>query len=51
MINLNINFTINWYDIIGRDEEWKNQDMLTVSEAQFEQEYELFLGTGNIGQQ
>ena len=41
-------FTINWYDVPGRDEEWKNQTIANTSEAQFEQEYgNSFLGTGN----
>jgi hypothetical protein len=41
-------FTINWYDVPGRDEEWKKQTIANTSEAQFEQEYgNSFLGTGN----
>ena len=41
-------FTINWFDVPGRDEEWKNQTIANTSEAQFEQEYgNSFLGTGN----
>jgi len=41
-------FTINWYDVPGRDEEWKRQTIANTSEAQFEQEYgNSFLGTGN----
>ena len=41
-------FTINWYDVPGRDEEWKEQTIANTSEAQFEQEYgNSFLGTGN----
>jgi hypothetical protein len=41
-------FTINWFDVPGRDEEWKKQTIANTSEAQFEQEYgNSFLGTGN----
>ena len=41
-------FVINWYDVPGRDEEWKEQTIANTSEAQFEQEYgNSFLGTGN----
>jgi|TARA_B110000971_G_C20007682_1_gene499991 hypothetical protein len=42
------NFTINWYDVPGRDEEWKKQTIANTSEIQFQQEYgNSFLGTGN----
>ena len=41
-------FLINWFDVPGRDEEWKKQTIANTSEAQFEQEYgNSFLGTGN----
>ena len=41
-------FTINWYDVPGRDEEWKKQTIANTSEVQFQQEYgNSFLGTGN----
>lgn len=41
-------FLINWYDVPGRDDEWKKQTIANTSEAQFEQEYgNSFLGTGN----
>ena len=41
-------FLINWYDVPGRDEEWKAETIANTSEAQFEQEYgNSFLGTGN----
>ena len=41
-------FTINWYDVPGRDEAWKKETIANTSEAQFEQEYgNSFLGTGN----
>ena len=42
------NFTINWYDVPGRDEEWKKETIANTSEIQFQQEYgNSFLGTGN----
>ncbi len=31
-------FLISWYDVPGRDEEWKKQTIANTSEAQFEQE-------------
>ena len=41
-------FIINWYDVPGRDKEWKEMTIANTSEAQFEQEYgNSFLGTGN----
>ena len=41
-------FIINWYDVPGRDEKWKEMTIANTSEAQFEQEYgNSFLGTGN----
>ena len=41
-------FLINWFDVPGRDDEWKEQTIANTSEAQFEQEYgNSFLGTGN----
>lgn len=41
-------FLINWYDVPGRDEEWKKQTIANTSELQFQQEYgNSFLGTGN----
>ena len=41
-------FLINWFDVPGRDEEWKKQTIANTSDAQFEQEYgNSFLGTGN----
>jgi hypothetical protein len=40
-------FLINWFDVPGRDEEWKKQTIANTSETQFEQEYgNSFLGTG-----
>ena len=41
-------FLINWFDVPGRDDEWKQMTIANTSEAQFEQEYgNSFLGTGN----
>ena len=41
-------YLISWFDVPGRDEEWKKQTIANTSEAQFEQEYgNSFLGTGN----
>ena len=39
---------IDWFDVPGRDEEWKRQTVANTSELQFEQEYgNSFLGTAN----
>jgi hypothetical protein len=39
---------IDWFDVPGRDEEWKRQTIANTSELQFEQEYgNSFLGTAN----
>lgn len=41
-------YTINWWDVPGRDEKWKAQTIANTSELQFEQEFgNSFLGTGN----
>lgn len=41
-------FRVDWFDVPGRDEEWKRQTIANTSELQFEQEYgNSFLGTGN----
>jgi hypothetical protein len=41
-------YTINWFDVPGRDEKWKAQTIANTSELQFEQEFgNSFLGTGN----
>ncbi len=41
-------FTVNWWDVPGRDEKWKEQTIANTSELQFEQEFgNSFLGTGN----
>ena len=39
-------FAINWWDVPGRDDEWKKQTIENTSEEQFRQEFECeFLGS------
>jgi hypothetical protein len=41
-------FTVNWYDVPGRDEEWKRQTIANTSQMQFDQEFgNTFFGTGD----
>jgi hypothetical protein len=41
-------FRVDWWDVPGRDEEWKRQTISNTSELQFDQEFgNNFLGTGN----
>lgn len=41
-------FRVDWWDVPGRDEEWKRQTIANTSELQFKQEFEnTFFGTGN----
>ena len=41
-------FRIDWWDVPGRDEEWKKQTVSNTSELQFDQEFgNNFHGTGN----
>ena len=41
-------FTVNWYDVPGRDEEWKRQTVANTSQLQFDQEFgNTFFGTGD----
>ena len=41
-------FKVNWYDVPGRDDDWKATTIANTSELQFEQEFgNSFLGTGN----
>jgi hypothetical protein len=41
-------YTVNWWDVPGRDEKWKESTIANTSELQFEQEFgNSFLGTGN----
>jgi len=42
------NLAVNWYDVPGRDEEWKKNTISNTSEDQFRQEFEAeFLGSAN----
>jgi len=42
------NFSVNWWDVPGRDEEWKEKTIANTSEDQFRQEFEAeFLGSAN----
>jgi hypothetical protein len=39
---------VNWYDVPGRDEEWKAQTVANTSQLQFDQEFgNTFFGTGD----
>jgi hypothetical protein len=41
-------FRVDWWDVPGRDEEWKKQTIANTSELQFDQEFgNNFLGTSN----
>jgi len=41
-------FRVDWWDVPGRDEEWKRQTIANTSELQFEQEFgNTFHGRGN----
>ena len=41
-------FTVNWWDVPGRDEEWKRQTVANTSQLQFDQEFgNTFYGTGD----
>jgi hypothetical protein len=41
-------FTVNWWDVPGRDEEWKRQTIANTSQLQFDQEFgNTFYGTGD----
>ena len=41
-------FEINWWDVPGRDEEWKRQTIANTSQLQFDQEFgNTFFGTGD----
>ena len=40
-------FRVDWWDVPGRDEEWKEQTIANTSELQFDQEFgNTFFGTG-----
>jgi hypothetical protein len=41
-------FTVNWWDVPGRNEEWKKQTIANTSQLQFDQEFgNTFFGTGD----
>ena len=41
-------FRVDWWDVPGRDEEWKKQTIANTSQIQFDQEFgNTFYGTGN----
>jgi len=41
-------FRVDWWDVPGRDEDWKNQQIRNTSERQFAQEFaNTFYGTGD----
>ena len=41
-------FTVNWWDVPGRDEKWKEQTIANTSQLQFDQEFgNTFFGTGD----
>lgn len=41
-------FTVNWWDVPGRDEKWKDQTISNTSQLQFDQEFgNTFFGTGD----
>tara|TARA_A200000159_G_scaffold73774_1_gene68536 strand:- start:3418 stop:5004 length:1587 start_codon:yes stop_codon:yes gene_type:complete len=41
-------FRVDWWNVPGRDEEWKRQTIANTSELQFQQEFgNTFFGTGN----
>jgi hypothetical protein len=41
-------FRVDWWDVPGRDDEWKRQTISNTSELQFQQEFgNTFHGTGN----
>lgn len=47
-VNSYVPFRVDWFDVPGRDEEWKEETIANTSERQFEQEYgNSFFNTGN----
>ena len=41
-------FRVDWWDVPGRDEEWKDKTIANTSQLQFDQEFgNTFFGTGN----
>jgi len=46
--NTYVPFRVDWYDVPGRDEKWKEQTIANTSQLQFDQEYgNTFFGTGD----
>jgi hypothetical protein len=47
-VNEYIPFRVDWWDVPGRDEKWKEQTINNTSEIQFDQEFgNTFFGTGD----
>ena len=47
-INEFISFRVDWWDVPGRDEEWKKETISNTSQLQFDQEFgNTFFGTGD----
>lgn len=47
-VNEFVPFTVNWWDVPGRDEDWKRQTIANTSQLQFDQEFgNTFFGTGD----
>lgn len=47
-INEYKSFEVNWWDVPGRDEKWKEQTISNTSQLQFDQEFgNTFFGTGD----
>jgi hypothetical protein len=48
LINEFKSFRVDWFDVPGRDEEWKKQTISNTSQLQFDQEFgNTFFGTGD----
>lgn len=47
-VNEFVPFRVDWWDVPGRDEEWKEKTISNTSQLQFDQEFgNTFFGTGN----
>lgn len=47
-VNDYASFRVDWWDVPGRDEEWKTQTIANTSQLQFDQEFgNTFFGTGD----
>jgi len=47
-VNEFYSFRVDWWDVPGRDEEWKKQTIANTSQLQFDQEFgNTFFGTGD----